>query len=147
MVHSINHDPKIINLVQFTKLIPFKENEYLRPNVDQAVIDETLVKAKEYGNFRIDSYRMDEQERSSICECLEWEVPFITADGIIYPCCAFTEGNMREIMHKYAFGNIFETSFKEIWNSNEFREFANKMHRGEVPARCKIRDCPSYTVK
>jgi len=146
LVHSINPDPKMINLVQFTKLIPFKENKFLAPKVSDDVIDETLSLAAKFGNFRIDTFRMGEEEKKQICECLDWTVPFITVDGTVYPCCAYTEGNMRQIMHKYGMGNVLEEDFKQIWYSDKFRNFRKTIHENKVPPECKIRNCPAYKV-
>lgn len=146
LVHSINPDPKLINLVQFTKLIPFKENLELAPKFDENILAETLKVAKELGNFRVDSFRMGKEEKKDICECLDWTVPFITVDGTVYPCCAYTEGNMRGVMHKYAMGNVFEQKFKEIWYSKKFKDFRHAIHLNKVPFECKLRNCPAYKV-
>lgn len=146
MVHSLNPDPAVLNLVQFTKLIPFRENAYLTPHVAPEVFEETARLAKEFGNFRIDTFRMGSGEKKDICECLDWTVPFITVDGAVYPCCAFTEGNMRQIMHRYAFGNVFEDDFKNIWHSSKFKEFRKMIHENKVPRECKIRNCPAYKI-
>jgi radical SAM protein with 4Fe4S-binding SPASM domain len=147
LVYSIDPDPKIINLVQFTKIIPFKENSALAPQVDEKVVNEALNLAKEFGNFRVDSFRMGKVEKKRICECLDWTVPFITVDGSVYPCCAYTEGNMREIMHKYAMGNVFKEDFKKIWSSDKFGDFKKMIHENKVPIECKIRNCPAYNVE
>lgn len=146
LIHSINPDPRQINLVQFTKLIPFKENEALIPQVDEKVIDETARAAKEFGNFRISTFRLGKEEKKKICECLDWTVPFITVDGTVYPCCAYTEGNMRRIMHKYAMGNVFDQDFKDIWYSKKFKDFRRMIHLNQVPVECKIRNCPAYEI-
>jgi len=144
LIHSINSDPNQINLIQFTKLIPFKENLDLSPQVDEKILDETLQTAMKLKNFRISIYRMEKEEKKDICGCLDWTVPFITVDGNVYPCCGYTEGNMRKIMHKYAMGNVFKQDFKEIWYSKKFTEFRRMIHYNKVPIECKIRDCPAF---
>lgn len=144
LIHSINPDPKQINLVQFTKLIPFKQNVMLAPNIDEKVIEETVEIAREFGNFRLSIYRMGKEEKKKICECLDWTVPFITVDGTVYPCCGYTEGNMREIMHKYAMGNVFKQDFREIWYSKKYKDFRRMIHLNKIPVECKIRNCPGY---
>ena len=55
------------------------------------------------------------EETNKICRA-PWRSCFITWDGFVYPCCHL-------INERYCFGNVFETSFQEIWNSPEYRQF------------------------
>jgi len=48
---------------------------------------------------------------------LPWFSCYITVDGDVRPCCSFGEGETL------FFGNLFERSFEEIWNSEKYREF------------------------
>ena len=67
-----------------------------------------------------------------------WRGSYITADGYVTPCCE--NGSDPD---KINFGNIFQQSYTEIWNSPAYRKF-----RGELksktgrPSICV--DCPSY---
>ena len=55
---------------------------------------------------------------------LPWTETMINWDGSVLPCCAVYS-------EKYAFGNILENSFKEIWN-NEMYVSARKEILGEL---------------
>ena len=144
VIHDITKDGKhILNLVQFTKLIPFKENEKHKiADIPQELVNETERRAKKYGNFRLSFCNINEKQ--PIQECTAWTVPFITVKGEYFPCCAFTQGNVREGLRKYLFGNLFEQHFREIWNSMEMRGFIWDMHKGKIPEVCEFRDCPMY---
>ena len=48
---------------------------------------------------------------------LPWFSPNITAEGFVTPCCTISNPSILNT------GNIFETSFKEIWNSTKFIDF------------------------
>ncbi len=48
---------------------------------------------------------------------LPWFSLYITVDGDARPCCSFGEGETL------VFGNLFEQSFEEIWNSRGYRDF------------------------
>ena len=46
---------------------------------------------------------------------LPWFSLYIAVNGDVRPCCSFAEGNVCNL------GNLFEQSFAEIWNSEEYR--------------------------
>lgn len=57
-------------------------------------------------------------------ECrLLWFESVVNPNGSISPCCA----NWHE---KYDFGNIYNSSFKEIWNNQKYKN-ARRINRGE----------------
>lgn len=132
--------------VQFINLIPFEENKWLMPEVTEDVLEETRKKAKEFKNLNIEFIKMaPEETKAPIQECLSWTVPFILVDGTVYPCCALTEGNMRQLVKPYALGNIFQTPFKKMWYSKEFRHLIKAIHEGGSPAVCcYLRECPLF---
>ena len=67
-----------------------------------------------------------------------WKGAYITADGFVTPCCE--NGSDPERIN---FGNIFEQSFSEIWNSEQYQQFRRALQSTESrPAICA--DCPSY---
>ena len=146
LIYDLTKEGKgILNVVQFTKLIPFKENQYLKPYIPQKIIDETLRRANNYGNFRLSFCNIG--KKLPIEECTAWTVPFITVEGDYYPCCAFTEGNVRGKIRKYLFGNLFRQSFRDIWSSKEMKKLIWDIHKGKVPAVCGFRDCPMYECR
>ena len=59
---------------------------------------------------------------------------FITYDGYVTPCC------MRMEPRVICFGNVYEQSLDEIWNSGQYTEFRDKLKMGLVPEICKR--CP-----
>lgn len=67
-----------------------------------------------------------------------WKGAYITADGHVTPCCENGSDPKR-----ITFGNIFDKSFSDIWNSHNYRTFRRELReKGTRPAICK--DCPSY---
>jgi radical SAM protein with 4Fe4S-binding SPASM domain len=67
-----------------------------------------------------------------------WKGSYITADGFVTPCCENGSDPQR-----INFGNLFEQSFSEIWNSDQYQQFRRDLQSTERrPAICT--DCPSY---
>lgn len=64
---------------------------------------------------------------------LPWLQTFVAANGDVSPCCAlyFNEG--------FKIGNIFEESFKNIWNGENYRDVRKKFKKHKVLNIC--RDC------
>lgn len=67
-----------------------------------------------------------------------WKGSYVTADGYVTPCCE--NGSDPD---KINFGNIFQQSYQEIWNSDAYRAFRRELR--STTSRPKICvDCPSY---
>lgn len=67
-----------------------------------------------------------------------WKGSYITADGFVTPCCE--NGSDPK---KINFGNLFETSYRQIWNGEGYREFRQGLKsRARRPKICEA--CPSY---
>ena len=52
-----------------------------------------------------------------------WSSAVITWDGNVVPCCFDKDA-------KYCFGNLNENTFAEIWDSNEYNRFREKILKG-----------------
>jgi MoaA/NifB/PqqE/SkfB family radical SAM enzyme len=145
-------DPSHLITVQFTRLIPFKENSYLIPDIPQEIVDETVRRAKKYGNFRLEFCNIpDYSERLPVSECTAWTVPFITVSGDAYPCCSLTEANMRSKIRGQSFGtfdvNLFRDDFRDTWYSENFRKFIRAFNRSICPKICYYpRPCPIFNI-
>lgn len=60
-----------------------------------------------------------------------WLQVYITVSGDVTPCC-------RNISKKYyTCGNLFEESFKEIWNNKRYRSFRKALRDGPIPKICE----------
>jgi len=59
---------------------------------------------------------------------------YITVDGYAVPCCR------RPNPQIFNFGNVFETPFKEIWNSKKYVDFRRSMNKNLLNPICD--DCP-----
>lgn len=69
-----------------------------------------------------DYERKRKKTRKTICRLL-WSDSVMNPDGSISPCCASWQ-------ERYDFGNIQSSSFREIWNNQEYRH-ARKINKGE----------------
>lgn len=60
-----------------------------------------------------------------------WTSTFIAANGDVVPCCIIADSDTAKM------GNIFEKPFKEIWNSNSYRELRNRLRNHDLPDYCR----------
>jgi len=135
--------------IQFIQLIPFKENEWLAPEITDDILEATQKKAREFKNLNVKLVRMSPQDfKAPINDCVAWTVPFITVDGTVYPCCSLTEGNIRHLIKPYTLGNVFKQDFKEIWHSEKFKNFRDMINKAKYPwLCCGPRECSLYSCK
>lgn len=131
--------------VIFTRMLhTHKDVKNLFVEVPQTLINELDKKGKELG-LKV-AWNADVlQDKPNIKKCTEWIMPFIFVTGHVIPCCACNEANRREFQKKYALGNIFEKSFKEIWRGRNYENFLKMLKKGKVPVQCV--DCPLYETK
>ena len=139
-------------MVQFIRLIGFEENKYLMP--DASLLKDAKGAVLERATkFRRERFRMNfthfkyniEDNKEPVGCCASWAVPFITVDGVVYPCCGLTEGNQRKFIDKAAFGNIFTAPFRKIWNGEGYKDLKTKISKNEPPDICRLyRPCTSF---
>lgn len=74
----------------------------------------------------------DENLLSFSKQCVwPWESSYISKTGDVVPCCII--GDEKVI----SFGNIKENSFKEIWNSEKYKNFRKNIKNNKIPDYCK----------
>ncbi len=66
---------------------------------------------------------------------LPWFSPNVTAEGFITPCCTISNPSVLNM------GNIFETPFEQVWNSEKFIQFRGDFYNKQ-PAACA--GCQNY---
>jgi radical SAM protein with 4Fe4S-binding SPASM domain len=59
-----------------------------------------------------------------------WTGVYITYDGFVMPCC------MISTPDRLNFGNILESSFESIWNSERFSAFRERLRTEDPPEVC-----------
>lgn len=59
---------------------------------------------------------------------LPWFSPNITAEGFVTPCCTISNPSILNM------GNIFESSFEKIWNSEKFVDFRSGFYQKQPKA-------------
>ena len=68
---------------------------------------------------------------------LPWFSPNVTAEGFVTPCCTISNPSVLNM------GNVFETSFEKIWNSDKFVEFRETFYKKQ-PKACI--GCQNYKL-
>jgi radical SAM protein with 4Fe4S-binding SPASM domain len=148
LLHEIFKKRQPVIWIQFIQVITFKENEDHKAFYDDynKTVDETQKKAEALGGFRL-SLVHSGAALPSFRRCTAWTVPFITVEGDVYPCCTFTEGNIRETMKTHNLGNVFKNDFRELWESEAYINFKKSFSCGNVPELCKnYSDCGLFNL-
>jgi radical SAM protein with 4Fe4S-binding SPASM domain len=60
-----------------------------------------------------------------------WESSYISKTGDVVPCCII--GDEKVV----SFGNINKNSFKDIWNSENYKNFRTDIKNNKIPSYCQ----------
>ena len=85
------------------------------------------------------------QIKPPISHCTAWLMPFIFVTGHVIPCCSGNEAGNRDFQKATSLGNIYEHSFKDIWNGEKYKTLRKMIRENKVPTAC--RDCCAFNVK
>ena len=59
-----------------------------------------------------------------------WTGAYVASNGDVVPCCILANSDTVKM------GNVFEQSFKEIWNGPAYREMRSRIARHDLPEYC-----------
>jgi radical SAM protein with 4Fe4S-binding SPASM domain len=68
--------------------------------------------------------------RKEPCSC-PWKTTYIAANGDVIPCSVIADAEISKM------GNVFETDFKEIWNSQAYQTLRDRITNHDLPEYCK----------
>jgi radical SAM protein with 4Fe4S-binding SPASM domain len=68
--------------------------------------------------------------RQTPCSCA-WKSTYIAANGDVIPCSVIADADIVKM------GNVFETDFKEIWNSPAYQTLREQITNHDLPEYCK----------
>jgi MoaA/NifB/PqqE/SkfB family radical SAM enzyme len=126
--------------VAFTGLITFPgiEEHYLPlSQVPEDILQQTFKTALE-NNINLYFSHEDADNLPPIDNCVRWTEPFILVNGDVISDCAILMQTQRKDLKSKSFGNAFDTSFLEIWNSKKYKNFRKLVVKkaGKVPDIC-----------
>jgi len=100
----------------------------LSPQARQAVAANLAGLVPRFENLSIPGLDIILPQRD-VCRA-PWNAPAVTVDGYLAPCCILMD---EELIH---FGNVFETSFPDLWQSEPFEDFRRIMEH-KLPRECE----------
>ena len=62
---------------------------------------------------------------------------WVTFDGDYYPCCLMFQKRDRETIKPHIFINLFEKKFKDLENSERYKQFYREVEGNKMPFLCK----------
>ena len=94
--------------------------DYTRDQIEK--MKQYLPKDSNYSRYQIDYQNSSLKRKTKIKNsCMRlWVSSVINWNGDVVPCCYDADGN-------FTFGNMFETSFKEVWNGSKYITFRRKI--------------------
>jgi radical SAM protein with 4Fe4S-binding SPASM domain len=113
------------------------KDEWNNINKDKKIeinsIKEKIVKVKNRGIMEGMEINIFEENLLTFSkQCVwPWESSYISKTGDVVPCCII--GDEKVV----SFGNIKENSFKEIWNSKNYKSFRENIRKNKIPDYCK----------
>lgn len=126
-----------VSTINFTGLLYFKgiEDHYVE-TIPEDIISEVRKRMVKGIYFRFE--HTIEEYNPPLEKCYYWMEPYIMMGGYVLPCCQVLMSNRRPFLRKYSFGNVFEKSLKEIWNSERYRQFRRMVvdKNAKVPILC-----------
>lgn len=82
------------------------------------------------GNFKATIVESNILSKDNKCS-YPWHNPYISSEGKVVACCMVADPKI------ISFGDINETDFNNIWNSNGFRKFRSSITNHELNDFCK----------
>lgn len=108
-------------------------NETIRVSPQSAQVDTVFQEAVRIaGEIHIDLniWREDYYTKQNKCPW-PWKRAFVAANGDVVPCCILADSDTIRM------GNVFEQSFAEIWNSQQYRDFRHRIKSHRLHEFCK----------
>jgi tungsten cofactor oxidoreducase radical SAM maturase len=74
------------------------------------------------------------------CEFVAGDAAYITSDGDVVPCYRLSHQGKEVVfgrsktIRRYSFGNIATQTLENIWNSNAYRQFRNRIYNNHYPS-------------
>lgn len=132
--------------IQFTEVLyEFEGIQTRKVPITERRIREVMAEGRKQGVQVWINRNAEGRTKADMRDCNAWHSPFIFVDGTVVPCCARNESGNRRWQVERAMGNIFQQSFKEIWNGKAYTELRRKMRKGETPDYCD--GCPVFKAK
>ena len=125
--------------VDFAGLLTFPGiEEYYKPLDD--IPEEILTETYEAALAHKINLRLSHASAAlrPITKCTAWTEPYVLIGGEVISCCAIIMSNNRQYLRDHSFGNVYDTPFMQIWNSERYRNFRKTINRrkGRVPETC-----------
>jgi radical SAM protein with 4Fe4S-binding SPASM domain len=135
-----------VGMINFTGLLYFPEvKQWYVEKFPEDLINEIRKRVGKGVFFRFE-HCIDELNPPPH-KCYAWMEPYIMMGGYVLPCCQVLMSNQREFLRQYAFGNVFEKDFKDIWDSSRYKKFRETIvnPKAAIPVLCA--GCRGFNTK
>ena len=122
-----------VHLTDWGKIEWRKINNQQQINIQDRIILETLEKIKKKSakeKIKIEIFKENLLSYEKQCDW-PWTSTYLSKTGDIVPCCIIGDEKVE------SFGNVNDQSFSDIWNSEKYIEFRDKIKKNEIPEYCK----------
>lgn len=130
--------------LDFVGVLNFDENEQKFADIVPAeVYRETIEKARGC-DFNVILSHIEPWQNPPSSQCICWLEPYVLMGGDVIPCCTVLMSNNREYLHSNAFGNLFNQTFDQVWNSARYVEFRRIINDDSQPVPGFCVNCRGY---
>jgi len=138
-------DEPSINIVA---LLEFKETKDWACEISKEDVEHTDRESKTYGfkNYWAHITHIEE-DKAPLDYCTFWSEPYIMITGHVVSCCSVLMGNDMPKLEELAFGNIYEQSLREIWNSDKYKKFRKMVVNPKAPVPRICLGCRSFNTQ
>lgn len=134
--------------INFVALLEFEETKGWEVEIPNAVISQVDEDSRLFGFKNYWSHVTHiEEDKAPLDYCTFWSEPYIMITGHVVPCCAVLMSNNRPNLEIMAFGNIYNQSLKEIWDSDRYRRFRKMVVNPKAPVPKVCVGCRSFNTQ
>lgn len=108
-------------------------NQSKRLELDSPMLQRQFSLAKQVAaelGLPLTVYRTEKLSRQNKCSW-PWQSAYIDSKGDVVPCCIIADADTVTM------GNVFETSFEEVWNGAAYQELRRRIRDHDLPAYCR----------
>ncbi|MEE9543849.1 MAG: radical SAM protein [Thermodesulfobacteriota bacterium] len=135
-----------VGTINFTGLLYFEEiKQWYVDSYPEEIVNEIRKRVDNGVFFRF--VNCSDETNPPPEDCYYWMEPYIMMGGYVMPCCSVMMSNQRPFLKKYAYGNVFEQDFKDIWNSERYKTFRKTITDPNAPIPALCAGCRGFNTK
>ncbi len=131
----------IVRLLAFKQILDLQLDD-----IPREIVEEAYARARKHDLFLSFTGTNVREDLPSPSCCMAWMEPYIFMKGYVAQCCAVFISNNRDFIRKHALGNLFENTFKEVWESRPYKRLRYSINRPSAPIPIQCAGCRVFNT-